>query len=78
MKDGFQAIVDYVNQFPNYMMYFEGFLFDYIWKYWFETMKPIFYYSLVINLSYLHNVIITIYIIVCHRLCPVNSYCRLF
>jgi len=40
MEDGFQRIVDYVNQFPNFMMYCEGFLFDYIWMYWFETMKP--------------------------------------
>ncbi|KAF0723322.1 Uncharacterized protein FWK35_00024173, partial [Aphis craccivora] len=40
MEDGFQTIVDYVNQFPNLMMCLEEFLFDYIWRYWFETMGP--------------------------------------
>jgi len=40
MEEGFQKIVDYVNQFPNLMMCFERFLFDYIWTYWFETMGP--------------------------------------
>ncbi|KAF0750242.1 Uncharacterized protein FWK35_00020436 [Aphis craccivora] len=40
MEDGFQTIVDYVNQFPNLMTCLEEFLFDYIWRYWFETMGP--------------------------------------
>ncbi|CAI6372236.1 unnamed protein product [Macrosiphum euphorbiae] len=33
MEDGFQTIVDYVNQFPNLMMCLEQFLYDYIWRY---------------------------------------------
>ncbi|KAF0723326.1 Uncharacterized protein FWK35_00028031 [Aphis craccivora] len=38
MEDGFHRIFGYVIQFPNLMMCFEQFLFDYIWRYWIKTI----------------------------------------
>lgn len=40
MEDGFQAIVGYVEEFPNLAMQFRRFLFDYIWAHWFQTTGP--------------------------------------
>jgi len=40
MEEGFQTIVDYMNLFYNFMMCLQEFLFDFIWRYWFETMGP--------------------------------------
>lgn len=40
MEDKFQAIVNYVEEFPNLTIQFQRFSFNYVWGYWFETMKP--------------------------------------
>lgn len=40
MTDGFQAINDYVDEFPNLAIQLREFLYDYVWLYWFQTIGP--------------------------------------
>eukprot|EP00102_Acyrthosiphon_pisum_P020289 XP_016657499.1 PREDICTED: uncharacterized protein LOC100571572 [Acyrthosiphon pisum] len=40
MEDGFNSIVEYVNQFPYLALQLNQFMFNYIWGYWFITMGP--------------------------------------
>jgi len=40
MEDGFNSVVEYVNQFPYLALQLNQFMFNYIWGYWFITMRP--------------------------------------
>jgi hypothetical protein len=40
MQDGFNQIMQYVNQFPHIAIQLNQFLIDYIWNYWFITVGP--------------------------------------
>ncbi|KAL5239475.1 hypothetical protein ACI65C_006885 [Semiaphis heraclei] len=40
MEEGFNSIVEYVNQFPYLALKLNQFMFNYIWGYWFITMGP--------------------------------------
>jgi len=40
MENGFDEVVQYVNQFPDLAVQLNEFLIDYVWKYWFLTMSP--------------------------------------
>ena len=40
MQDGFNQIMQYVNQFPHIAIQLNQLLIDYIWNYWFITVGP--------------------------------------
>jgi len=40
MVDGFNSIVDYVNEYAEIAEQLGDFLSNYIWAYWFDTIRP--------------------------------------
>lgn len=40
MEDGYNIMLQYVNQFSDLAMKLNDFLIDRVWRYWFQIMSP--------------------------------------